>query len=213
MNRSIAIVDDHEIFLMGLAHMLESNFKIPVIGKFRNGQEVMDFLEKGHKIDLLIIDLNMPVMDGTTLLANLFNNFSTVKKLVLSMHADAITISRCKELGADGYLSKDVVWSDLEEAIKVILDGGSYFITEDVRNESDPSNSKFEYIIERYHLTKREMQILQLLLKEYLISDIAEKLYSSPFTINTYKINIFKKLGVNNVAGMVTLLEQGGYNR
>jgi len=213
MNRSIAIVDDHELFLLGLVHLVEDNIKVPVIGKFRNGQEVLYFLEEGHDIDLLIMDLNMPVMDGTTLLTKLGKEYPHVKKLVLSMHADSKTISQCRDLGADGYISKDVVWSDLEEAINEILDGGNYFITEDVVNKSDSNNFKFEHITDRYHLTKREMQILQLILNEYLTSEIAEKLYASPYTIKTHRKNIFKKMGVNNIAGMVTLLNHAGYKK
>jgi len=213
MNRSIAIVEDHELFRMGLVHLIENNFNVPVIGKFRNGQEVLRFLDMGNEIDLLILDLNMPIMDGPTLLAKLQKGHPHVKKLVLSMHADAKTISLCKDLGADGYLSKDVVWSDLEEAINEILDGGNYFITEDVENKSDPYNVQFESITDRYQLTKREMQILQLILNEYLTSEIAEKLYASTFTIKTHRRNIFRKMGVRNLADMVALLNQAGYKR
>lgn len=213
MNRSIAIVDDHELFLLGLVHLMEENLKVPIIGKFRNGQEVLFFLEQGHDIDLLIMDLNMPVMDGTTLLTKLGKEYPHVKKLVLSMHADSKTISLCKDLGADGYISKDVVWSDLKEAINEILGGGNYFITEDMVNMSDPYNFQFEHITDRYHLTKREMQILQLSLNEYLTTEIAEKLFASPYTINTHRNNIFKKMGVSNLAGMLTLLNQAGYRK
>jgi len=211
MHPSIAIVDDHELFRLGLVHLVEKNFKFPLIGQFKNGKEVMDFLESGHHIDLLILDLNMPVMSGTTLLAKLDKIFPRVKKLVLSLHADAMTISLCKNLGADGYLSKDVVWSDLEQAINEVLAGGNYFITEDLFSKTDPYNFKSELLIDQFHLTKREMQILQLILNEYLITEIADKLFSSPFTIKSQKRSIFKKLGVSNLAGLITVLNESGY--
>jgi DNA-binding NarL/FixJ family response regulator len=211
MNKSIAIVEDHELFLIGLVDLIENTFNAPVVGKFRNGQEVLNFLENGHDIDLLILDLNMPVMDGTTLLATLDKGYPHIKTLVLSMHADANTISLCRYLGADGYLSKDVVWSDLKEAINEIFSGRNYFITEDIENKSDPYNSQFENLIDRYHLTKREMQILQLIVNKYLTSEIADKLFASPFTVKTSRRNIFNKMGVRNLTGMVTLLNQSGY--
>jgi DNA-binding NarL/FixJ family response regulator len=151
------------------------------------------------------------VMSGTTLLAKLDKIYPQVKKLVLSLHADAMTISLCKDLGADGYLSKDVVWTDLEEAINEILAGGNYFITEDLINKSDPYNFQSELIIEQYRLTKREMQILQLILNEYLTAEIAEKLFASPYTIKTHRRNIFKKMGVRNLAGLITVLNESGY--
>jgi DNA-binding NarL/FixJ family response regulator len=211
MHPSIAIVDDHELFRLGLVHLVEKNYNIPVTGQFKNGKEVLKFLESGHSIDLLILDLNMPVMSGTTLLAKLDKIYPQVKKLVLSLHADAMTISLCKDLGADGYLSKDVVWTDLEEAINEILAGGNYFITEDLINKSDPYNFQSELIIEQYRLTKREMQILQLILNEYLTAEIAEKLFASPYTIKTHRRNIFKKMGVRNLAGLITVLNESGY--
>jgi len=213
MHPSIAIVDDHELFLLGLVQLVEKNYNIPVVGQFKNGKQVLDFLDIGHDIDLLILDLNMPVMSGTTLLAKLDKVYPHVKKLVLSLHADAMTISLCKDLGADGYLSKDVVWTDLEQAINEILAGGNYFITEDLISKSDSYNFKSELIIEQYQLTKREMQILQLILNEYLTTEIADKLFASPFTIKTHRRNIFKKLGVRNLAGLITILNESGYKK
>jgi len=213
MNPSIAIVDDHELFLLGLVALVEEILKIPIAGQFKNGKEVLEFLDEDHDIDLLILDLNMPVMSGTTLLSILEKSYPKVKKLVLSMHTDAMTISLCRNLGADGYISKDVVGTDLEEAIHEILSGGNYFITEDLINKSDPYSFQSEMIIAQYRLTKREMQILELIISEYLTTEIAEKLYASPLTIKTYRRNIYKKMGVRNLAGLITVLNESGYKK
>lgn len=210
MNPSIAIVDDHQLYLSGLAQLLEKNLHFPIVGKFKNGKEVMDFLEKGHEIDLLIMDLNMPVMNGYTLMTKL-KRYPQVKKLVLSMHADAMTISRTRALGADGYLNKDAVWSEVEMAINIILSGGTYFITDDLAIESNAYTFQLEMIVNQYRLTKREMQILQLIVKECLTTEIAVKLSASPYTIRTHRRNIFRKLGVRNLAGLMTVLSGLGY--
>jgi DNA-binding NarL/FixJ family response regulator len=208
MSKTILIADDHELFSSGLESLLCKNPNYLVTAHFKNGKEVQTFFDKGGQADLLVLDLNMPVMDGIQLLTYLQRKFNQLKILIVSMHKTESSITLCKKLGAKGYISKDAHLTLLLEAVEEILEEGEYF-QEIIKNEELGANKGFyERMMSEYNLTNREMDIIQLILNQYESNEIAEKLFLSPLTVKTHRKIIFRKLGVRNLTGLVALIKE-----
>lgn len=164
---------------------------------------MLNYLHEAPVPDLIILDLHMPVMDGIQLL----NHLPDIKKLVISMHHSQSTMELCKKLGANGFISKDASMDILLKAIEDILARRNYF-QEVNQNQSDQSGyGDYEQLMKTYNLSKREIEIIQLIINEYESSEIAEKLHLSPLTVKTHRKNIFRKIGVRNLAGLAALLK------
>ncbi|MCH6235060.1 response regulator transcription factor [Cognataquiflexum rubidum] len=207
MSTQIIIADDHELFASGLDNLVSTDPNLKVIAHCRNGKEVLAYLENGIKVDFLILDLNMPVMDGIQLLGHLHRDYPHIKKLVISMHHTESSIALCKTLGADGFIGKDSSLNELLDAVHVILDGGKFF-KESFQEVFDTEGKGFyEKLIYHYKLSKREVDIIQLIINQYESTEIADKLNLSPLTVKTHRKNIFRKLGVRNLAGLVALVK------
>jgi DNA-binding NarL/FixJ family response regulator len=207
MSKRILIADDHELFTSGLESLLCQNPNYLVTGHFKNGKEVQTFFDKGEQADLLVLDLNMPVMDGIQLLTYLQRNFSHVDILIVSMHKTESSISLCKRLGAKGFVCKDAHLQVLLEAVDAILEGGEYFQEGIVPDEKNADKGFYEKMMSEYNLTNREMDIIQLILNQYESNEIAEKLFLSPLTVKTHRKNIFRKLGVRNLTGLISIVK------
>ena len=207
MSKRVIIADDHELFASGLENLITTDRNLKVIDHFSNGKEVLVFLEDGNEADIIVLDLNMPVMDGIQLLGNLHRDFPQIKKLVISMHHTSSSIELCKNLGADGFIGKDATASQLLDAIGIILEGGKFF--QESAQETFDSEGKgfYEKLIHHYKLSKREVDIIQLIINQFESTEIAEKLNLSPLTVKTHRKNIFRKLGVRNLAGLVALVK------
>jgi DNA-binding NarL/FixJ family response regulator len=209
MRTKIIIADDHEVFASGLKQILNSNPNYQMGGCFNNGKQVLDYLDQGYSADLLILDLNMPVMDGVQVMGHLQRNYPSVKKLVLSLHNSASTVALCKNLGADGMIGKDAPLQMLLDSIQSIIKGERNFIDLPVSNNKENEGHGFyEKLAKQYHLSKREIEVIQLILNQFETNEIAEKLNLSLFTVRAHRRNIFEKLGVRNLAGLVTFLKE-----
>ncbi|WP_373519982.1 response regulator [Aquiflexum sp.] len=208
MRTKIIIADDHEMFASGLKQILNTNPNYHLGNCFSNGKQVLDYLDQGYSADLLILDLNMPVMDGVQVMGHLQRNYPNVKKLVLSMHRTVSTVELCKNLGADGMIGKDAPLQVLLESIQSIIKGGIYFNDLPVGNDNIEDDGFYKKLAKQYHLSKRETEVLQLIINQFETDEIAEKLNLSRFTVRTHRRNIFEKLGVRNLAGLVTFLKK-----
>ncbi|WP_373493519.1 response regulator [Aquiflexum sp.] len=208
MSKRILIADDHELFSSGLESLLCKNPDYLVVSHFKNGKEVQTFFDKEGNADLLVLDLNMPVMDGIQLLTYLQRNHPLVKVLIVSMHQTESSVHLCKRLGAKGFITKDSHLNILLNGVERILEGGEYF--QDVFREvnPEPGSGFYEKLMIEYNLTNREVDIIQLILNQYESNEIAEKLFLSPLTVKTHRKNIFRKLGVRNLTGLVALMKE-----
>jgi DNA-binding NarL/FixJ family response regulator len=207
MGTKIIIADDHELFASGLNQILKSNPSYQLNGCFSNGKQVIDYLSSGYSADLLILDLNMPVMDGVQVMGHLQRNYPKMKKLVLSMHRTKSSVELCKNLGADGMIGKDASLQVLLDSIQSILNGEDYF--KDLPNSGLGKDEEgiYKKLADQFQLSKREIEVIQLIINQYESNEIAEKLNLSPFTVRTHRRNIFEKLGVRNLAGLVSFLK------
>ena len=197
---SIVLANDHKMFLDGITSIMlhESNYKI--VFSTSNGLEVKKFLKANlnESIDLVILDVNMPKVDGVTLNKFIKQNTST-KTLVVSMLSEPRKIMELIEGGVDGYISKNASKCELLKAVNKILKGEKYF-SKDVKERY--AEGVFYKKEKSMSLTQREKQILQLIGEEYTTQEIANELFLSKYTVEGYRSSLFSKLNVRNVVGL-----------
>ena len=199
---NIIIADDHTIFLEGITALISSKY-INVVANCKNGQEVLDFL-KEQEVDLVISDINMPVMDGITLVKKITKLYPKTKTMMLSMYEERHIINKAIKAGANGYMSKNAGKKDILNAIencmkgeKVTFKRQSTFTQKSIQN-TDKS-------IKEISLTNRERQILKLITQEATNTDISLSLNISKRTVEAHKKNIFLKLGAKNTIGLIKI--------
>lgn len=202
----IAVVDDHNLFRKGLITLIlsfDGRYKVSL--ETDNGQTLLQRLTEGPLPDLLIMDMNMPHMDGTELAQQLQELYPNLKILVVSMISKEETIIRMLRLGIKGYLSKDIDPEELHRAIEAILNQGHYytdFITGKLLDAMHkPPTSPFHEISGT--LNDREIRFLQLACSDDTYQQIADKMFLSIKTIDGYRASLFEKLNVKSRSGLV----------
>lgn len=207
----ILIVDDHQIVIDGLKLMLSSQSGMQCIAEANNGEEALQ-QAKRYDINIALIDINMPGMNGINLCKRLQEEAPHIKVIALSMFKEASLVKTMLKNGAKGYLLKNAGRDEVIEAIHRIHAGKNYFseeITETIMNSfggqgKKSQNSPFPQI------SRREKQVLQLIVDEFTTAEIAEKLFISFGTVETHRRNLLIKLGARNTAGLVRVaLEYG----
>ena len=201
----ILIVDDHTMFLNGLASLLKKEKDIELIETAETGHLAMQFVQK-HEIDVVISDLSMPGMSGQELLKNLQLNHPEIKFIALSMHYDGKTISEIIKIGARGYLPKDADKKELLKAIRLVAAGDTYFgdrATRAILNNLVPVQKQQKIEDFAAQLTDREKEILVLIAEENTQEEIAEKLFISSSTVVYHKRKLMAMLEVKGSAGLV----------
>lgn len=155
-------------------------------------------------MDLLISDINMPMMDGITLTSKVKKQYPNIKILILSMYEEKYIINKALTAGADGYISKNASKEIILEAIESCMKG-ERFISPTQDKFTKTSLKLNERKIKQVTLTKREKEILKLIAKEISNGEIAERLDISKRTVETHKKNMILKLGVQNTVGLVKI--------
>lgn len=203
-NIKVLLADDHKIVRDGIKLMLEPQAGIDVVGEAENGKQVLSKIED-HVIDLIIMDINMPEMDGIQATKTLKEKYPELKVLALTMSNDDLHIRQMIQAGASGYIMKSAGRNELKEAILTIMDGKHYFSDEatqsimlDLVKGKGKSSSP-----DPIHITDRELEILELIIKEFTNQEIAEKLYISSRTVDAHRRNLLQKTGARNTAGLV----------
>ena len=200
---SIIIADDQAIFLEAITALINSKC-INVVANCKNGREVLDFLEE-QEVDLVISDINMPVMDGITLVKKITKLYPKTKTMMLSMYEERHIINKVIKAGANGYMSKNVGKRDILIAIESCMKGEKVtFTRQSPFTQKNIQNTNKS--IKEISLTNRERQILKLITQEVNNSDIALSLNISKRTVEAHKKNIFLKLGATNTIGLVKIV-------
>lgn len=201
---SILIAEDHEIVRFGISTYLSSADDITVVGEASTGEECLELFEQTQP-DVCLLDIGMPDKDGIETASIIRSLDPDVKILILSMHIDRQKLADVLEAGVDGYLLKDTDKSDILHGIRAIMRGQRVFsppisdmITESFLNKETipPPNVKTD-------LTKREREILELIVKGMTSKEIANELYISPRTVDTHRSNLMEKLELKNIADLV----------
>jgi DNA-binding NarL/FixJ family response regulator len=199
---NIIIADDHTIFLEGITALISSEY-INVVANCKNGQEVLDFLKK-QEVDLVISDINMPVMDGITLVKKITKLHPKTKTMMLSMYEERHIINKAIKAGANGYMSKNAGKKEILNAIENCMKGEKITFKRQSTFTQKSIQNTDKSIIE-ISLTNRERQILKLITQEATNTDISLSLNISKRTVEAHKKNIFLKLGATNTIGLVKI--------
>lgn len=201
----IAVVDDHNLFRKGLINLILSfDGRYAVSIETDRGETLLQRLAHEPLPDLVIMDMNMPQMDGTELTQRLRERYPELKILVVSMISKEETIIRMLRLGIKGYLSKDINPEELHHAIESVLNKGYYytdFITGKLLDAMHKAQSPFNET--NSTLNEREMQFLQLACSDDTYQQIADKMFLSIKTIDGYRASLFEKLNVKSRSGLV----------
>lgn len=198
----ILLVDDHEIFLEGLANLLSTVSELEIVGTATNGYEALDLLEQGVP-DILMTDLSMPEMGGIELVKKVKSLYSDLKVLVLTMHNDRPTISEIIMAEAEGYLLKNTSKKELVKAINRVHDGGTYYSNEVMSVLLEKVKAEHRQMEAKGVLTERELEILHLISEEKPSKEIADLLNISIMTVDTHRKNLLKKTKTSSVVGLL----------
>lgn len=202
----IIVVEDHRILLESIAMLLSSIDGIEVVSKHTNGRQALLALENDPTINLVVSDVQMPVMGGIELTLQLRQRFPAVKICLLTVADQPEAIKEAIRAGADGYVLKSAEQAELETAISLINQGTKFYseqvlmlLAQDPTIEFTPEVDKPQKIT----LTKRELDVLRLIVEEYSGTQIAEKLFIGSTTVETHRKHLMQKLGVQTTIGLV----------
>lgn len=204
----VAIVDDHQLFRQGLAVILSAKENIQVVGKYESAIALLNQIDD-LDIDLVLMDIDMPEMDGITATAEVLAIRPNVRVVILSMHLNSIKIQEAISAKVSGYLLKTSSDVEVANAIETVMNGKDYFsqeaqqeLIESYRKKEDPNYSE---------LTKREIDILRLVCQELNSQEIADKLFISKHTAETHRRNLLSKIDCKNSVGLVKFAMDNGY--
>ncbi|CAM1343165.1 response regulator [Tenacibaculum amylolyticum] len=205
----LLIADDHVLFLEGIKKLLQTNPKFEVVETVTNGIALLEALKK-KTVDIVILDLSMPEMDGIEACKHMRNKFPDIKILILSTHSHLQLVVRLIKYGVSGYLLKNIVQEELFLALEEIYKGNTYF-SKEIQEKKEDNDRKI-----RIHknsiteLSRREKEILLLIVAENTTQEIADKIFISTNTVNTHRRNLLSKLNVKNTAGLVKYAYENG---
>jgi len=204
----ISITDDHPIVVRGLEDILAPIPDIQVIWTAYSAAETYARLDQDVP-DVLLLDVNLPDVLGTEVCGRITERHPSLKVLGLSSFDQSSYVKQMLEQGASGYLLKTIDGTELTKAIITVAEGGQYLhgpIHEQLAREA-MGQTETETLPK---LTRREKEVLTLILEECTTSEIAKRLFISPSTAETHRLNLIQKLGVRNTAGLVKIaLEHG----
>lgn len=212
---TVLIVDDHQLVLDGLAALVNDLNDFELIGTANNGKEALK-LTKALQPDIVLMDIDMPVMNGLEATARIKEDFKDTAVIILTMHNERSLIKKVMDLGADGYLLKNSDREDLSEALMKVASGKNFFSSDvalALLNEDGKSSSKFSShsdALELSRLTEREIEILKLIADGSSNKEIADALFISHRTVDTHRTNLMKKLDIHNVAGLIKFAINNG---
>ncbi|MDQ0218427.1 response regulator transcription factor [Peribacillus cavernae] len=223
MKTSIIIIDDHQLFREGVKRILEFESSFEVAAEGDDGSEAMDLVEQ-YNPDVVIMDINMPNINGVEATKMLVERYPETKVIILSIHDDENYVQHALKTGASGYLLKEMDADALIEAVKVVADGGSYLHPKVTHNlvreyrrlaadEKTGGDAQHTPEIRRplHLLTRRECEVLQLLADGKSNRGIGESLYISEKTVKNHVSNILQKMNVNDRTQAVVLAIKNGW--
>ncbi len=205
---NILIADDHAMFADGIASILKNEKSLTVVGCCLDGPSALDFL-KSNKVDILLLDVNLPGMSGIDVCKEVTKNHKNTKVLAISMFNEESFVTEILNNGAMGYILKNTGRDELLKAINTVLSGKSYFsddVTQTImkglmkqRTASKKSKPELPKI------SRREKEVLGLIMKEHTTQEIADALFISLKTVESHRSNLLAKLNARNTAGLVRI--------
>jgi two-component system, NarL family, response regulator DegU len=208
----IGIVDDHNLFRKGLASILSQKPDIEVVLQASSGQELLDILHAGKtlKPEIILLDIQMPDMDGIIATKHLKRGHPKIKIIMLTMHDEEKFVTNLINMGVNGYLLKDTEPDEVERALKEVSEGRSYFgpialsVIQKRMSEPDLIQKRpSRPMVMTENFSPKELEVLKLICQEYTTAEIADRLCLSARTIEGYRNRLIKKTHSKNSAGIV----------
>jgi len=201
--RKIIIVDDHTLFRNGL-HILLNNIKnYKVVEEAANGKEFIEILDKGTEVDLVLLDINMPVMDGIEAAKIALSKRPDLKIITLSMYGEEDYYYKMVDAGVKGFLLKNSDMNEVKTALETVYDGGNYFSSELLQNLVTNLRTNKEKKKPENELSEREVEVLILICQGFNNQEIADQLFISKRTVDKHRANILEKSQCKNTAQLV----------
>lgn len=201
----LGLVDDHNLFREGIKSLIDKMNHIDLVLEAVSGKDLLTKLNNTVP-DVVLLDLEMEEMNGVDATLKVKELYPDIKVIILTMHKEERMISYLMEVGANGYLLKDTNRQELEDSIRSVYDKGFYFnpfVSQALLKGLKNKSIKPPIIGKDYHLTSRELEVLELVTKEYTTAEIAEELFLSIRTIEGHRKNLMTKLEVKNTAGLI----------
>src|ERR1700761_2829228 len=199
MDNQIALVDDHRLFRSGIASLIQKLSGFNILFEASNGEEFQTKIKQGHKPDIILLDINMPVMDGISTAGWLRSAHPEIKIIVLSMFDDPEKVLTMLKLGIKGYLLKDAEPHEFEHALHKVSRNDVYypdFVTKYLLDTINPA-------VDHSKLNSRELEFLRLASTELTYKEIADQMKISVRTVDGYRDQLFEKLHVKSRVGLV----------
>ena len=208
MTIKVAITDDHPIVANGLKKILDDFENIKVVAVYATGNAMLK--EVGTSLpDVMLLDMNLPDLEGPDLARQLLKKFPAIKIVVLTSSDVTVQVKKMLQIGCQGYLLKDSDDKTIVEAIEAVYNGGQFLspviqqqlVNDMFRNKNQKQNTL---------LTRREKEVLQLITQEYTNQEIADKLFISLHTVDNHRSSLLQKLDAKNTAGLVKKAIENG---
>jgi len=201
---NIVVVDDHQLIINGLVSLVEEEKDIRFCGGANTWVQAKEILSQ-DKIDVALVDINMPGMSGVEMTREIKSLYPDVQILALTMHEDFAMIQKMFSAGASGYILKRTNLEEVVDAIRIVYEKGKYLgrdvqeiLLEGIKVQESPSQATNEV-----SLSSREQEVLALLAQEYSNEEIAERLFISERTVESHRRNIFIKTKTKSVIGLI----------
>lgn len=199
---TLLLIDDHQMVREGLKSIFDGDNEFEVIGEAAHGEAGLQFLRK-QPVDVVITDINMPIMDGVNFMSNVRKEFPDQIVIALTMMGENQHIKHMLKAGVNGYLLKNCGIAELKRAIGKVKNNQTYYapeVTEIIMQNLSGKKSKTAFEVP---LSNREKEVLRLIIQEYSNQEIADALFISPRTVDAHKRNLLDKTGSKNIAGLV----------
>lgn len=198
----IILVDDHTLFRNGLRILLNNQQEYTVCAEAANGEEFLELLDK-QEPDLVLLDIDMPVMDGIEAANRALKKYPELKIITLSMYGEEDYYYKMVDAGVKGFLLKNSDINEVKAAMQTVLEGGSYFSSELLQNLVSSLRSKSQQHEKQNVLSERETEILILICQGFSNQEIADQLFISKRTVDKHRSNILEKSESKNTAQLV----------
>lgn len=203
----VILADDHQLFIEGVRTVLAEVNDLAVIATVNDGEALMKKIQT-DEVDVVLLDLNMPKLDGLKCLKEIKATKPAVKVLVLTNYNQPELIDEVRKLKADGFIVKNSSASELRDAVVKIIAGEKLFHEGQKSPVLDETSYFFDDFLKKFKLTRREVDIIRLVCRELSSKQIAAELHLSEFTVSTHRKNIQRKLNIKNVAGLVAFAKE-----
>jgi DNA-binding NarL/FixJ family response regulator len=209
---NVVVADNQPIFIEGLKSVMKAHedaLEVRLKGVAHNGDEISNLLRSG-RVDILMLDLNLPEPDSLKLIPVLKERFPELRILVMTMHDDPRLVKAAFRGGADGYLLKNGDPEELFQAMHEVVEGNTFLgkgvaVSDRLPGSSAGANMPEDRFVRRYGLTRREMEVMKYIGQAFSNKDIAEQLFISDQTVSVHRKNIMRKIGVKSTANLIRI--------